>query len=83
MTVASEVVVARLLLLVLALVSHGVDGGDLYHNHFAAHIPGGSADPSLVEAVADGHGLHSLGQIGSLEDHFLFEHRRYKKHNAC
>ncbi len=53
-----------------------------YHNHFAVHIPGGSDNPALAEAVATRNGFHNLGQIGSLDDHFLFEHRRLHKRST-
>ena len=54
----------------------------VFHNQFAVHVPGGSSDPSKVENIASRHGFINLGQIGSLEDHFLLEHRRIVKRSA-
>lgn len=52
---------------------------DVYHNQFAVHIPGG---PQLASKVASDHGLVNLGQIGALEDHFLFEHPHVHKRST-
>ena len=52
---------------------------DIYHNQFAVHIPAGK---ETADAVASKHGFVNLGQIGSLENHFLFEHPRISKRST-
>ncbi|WAR00943.1 PCSK6-like protein [Mya arenaria] len=48
-------------------------------NKFAVHIPGGERK---AREVADSHGYIHLGQIGSLEDHYLFEHPHVHRRSA-
>ena len=43
---------------------------------FAVHIPGGH---EAADKVASRHDFMNLGQIGSLENYFLFEHPRITK----
>ena len=52
---------------------------DIYHNQFAVHIPAGR---ETADTVAAKHGFVNLGQIGSLENHFLFEHPRISKRST-
>lgn len=60
-------------LLVLALTVFKQAGSQvkIYHNHFALHIPNG---PDEAESIAQKHGFINRGQIGNVENHFLFEH---------
>jgi len=51
-----------------------------YNNQFAVHIP--NATEVLVRLIADKHGFRSLGQIGTLDDYFLFEHNRIHKRST-
>ncbi len=52
---------------------------DTFHNEFAVHIPGGI---EVARKVAHRHGFVNLGQIGALEDHYLFEHPRVAKRST-
>ncbi|NP_001191402.1 furin-like prohormone convertase precursor [Aplysia californica] len=54
----------------LALVLGSVVGAEVYLNQFAVHISGGH---SAASRVARDTGFINLGQIGSLDDHYLFE----------
>ena len=49
-------------------------GGAVYHNQFAVHVRSGGH--RKADEIAARHGFVNLGQIGSLEDHFLLEHPR-------
>ena len=51
----------------------------LYHNQFAVLIPDGE---TAAGELAAKHGFTSLGQIGDLENYFLFEHPRISKRSA-
>lgn len=51
-----------------------------YNNQFAVHIP--NATEILVQLIADKHGFRSLGQIGTLDGYFLFEHDRIHKRST-
>ena len=55
---------------------------DIFHNQFAVHISGGSEDPAKVDRIAEKHGFVNSGQIGSIRDHFLFEHNRIQKRST-
>ena len=50
-------------------------GVELFHNQFAVELDANS-DP---DQIANSHGFVNLGQIGSLDNHFLFEHSRIHK----
>ncbi|KAG7221789.1 hypothetical protein INR49_028863 [Caranx melampygus] len=55
-------------------LSHSRSGhGHLYVNHWAVRISGGQEQ---ADYIADKYGFINLGQIGSLEDHYHFYHRR-------
>ncbi|XP_076044014.1 furin-like protease 2 [Oratosquilla oratoria] len=60
---------------------YGVDNdkSQMYHNQFAVHIKGGT---SAADVVANKHGFTNLGQIGSLDDMYLFEHQHVHKRSA-
>eukprot|EP00095_Tigriopus_kingsejongensis_P012571 snap_masked-scaffold298_size217389-processed-gene-0.1 protein:Tk12571 transcript:snap_masked-scaffold298_size217389-processed-gene-0.1-mRNA-1 annotation:"endoprotease furin" len=45
--------------------------GKIYHNHFALHIPEGEAK---ANRIALNLGFKNRGPIGTLSNHFLFEH---------
>ena len=47
----------------------------IYHNQFAVELQP-DADPNHI---AQTHGFVNLGQIGSLKNHYLFEHPRIRK----
>eukprot|EP00058_Branchiostoma_floridae_P016157 XP_002601645.1 hypothetical protein BRAFLDRAFT_124316 [Branchiostoma floridae] len=49
------------------------DGPRIYRNEWALHVEGGTA---AADRLAFKHGFVNKGQIGSLEDHYLFVHRR-------
>nr|Q9NJ15.1 RecName: Full=Proprotein convertase subtilisin/kexin type 5; AltName: Full=Proprotein convertase PC6-like; Short=aPC6; Flags: Precursor [Branchiostoma californiense]AAF26301.1 proprotein convertase aPC6B isoform [Branchiostoma californiense] len=49
------------------------DGPRIYRNEWALHVEGGTA---AADRLASKHGFINKGQIGSLEDHYLFVHRR-------
>ncbi|XP_060876735.1 furin-like protease 2 isoform X2 [Metopolophium dirhodum] len=48
----------------------------IYMNQFAVHIPKGSGQ---AEQIAAKHGFNNIGQIGSLEGFYLFEHKHVHK----
>lgn len=45
-------------------------------NEWAAEIPGG---PEAASAIAEELGYDLLGQIGSLENHYLFKHKNHPR----
>nr|XP_028605272.1 neuroendocrine convertase 1-like [Podarcis muralis] len=45
-------------------------------NEWAAEIPGG---PAAAQAIADELQYEFLGQIGSLENHYLFRHKSHPR----
>ncbi|CAL8349422.1 unnamed protein product [Merluccius merluccius] len=51
----------------------------VYTNHWAVRIAGGPAD---ADRVAAQYGYTNLGQIGRLEDHYHFHHRRVVRRAA-
>merc|ERR1712001_358542 len=50
-----------------------------YHNQFALYIPEGKV---TAEKLAMKHGFVDLGEIGSLENYFLFEHPRLQRRST-
>ena len=46
---------------------------------FAVHIPAGR---DAADLIASKHGFINIGQIGALDDHFLFEHPRIAKRST-
>ena len=55
------------------------DHQDVYHNHFAVHVKGGL---EAADRIAQRYGFENNGQIGSLEDHYLFQHHRVHKRST-
>ncbi len=70
---ATSVLVVILIILVDQVLPQDQEPeqGDMFHNQFAVHVPGGQ---HLANKVAQEHGFVNLGQIGALEDHYLLEH---------
>ena len=50
-----------------------------FSNEFAVYVPSG---PQVADQLAEKHGFHNTGQIGDLQDYYLFEHRRLSKRSA-
>ena len=50
-----------------------------FTNEFAVYVPAG---PEVADALAAKHGFLNSGQIGDLQDYYLFEHRRLSKRAA-
>ena len=48
-------------------------------NEFAVYVPAGS---EVADRLAAKHGFHNTGQIGDLQDYFLFQHHRIRKRAA-
>ncbi|XP_078620006.1 neuroendocrine convertase 1-like [Branchiostoma floridae x Branchiostoma japonicum] len=66
-----------LVVAIVAFFSHGrAEGGEDQPGHFtntwAVEIYGG---PEKADLLAREHGYENLGQIGNLEDHYLFRHK--------
>ena len=51
----------------------------LYHNQFAVYVPRGD---KVAQDLASKHGFTNLGQIGSLDNYYLFEHARLRKRST-
>ncbi|GAB6022556.1 Furin-like protease 2 [Chamberlinius hualienensis] len=51
----------------------------IYMNQFAVKVEGGTAE---AERIAKRHGFSNLGQIGSLDGYYLFEHQRISKRST-
>eukprot|EP00096_Caligus_rogercresseyi_P011194 TRINITY_DN4331_c0_g1_i1.p1 TRINITY_DN4331_c0_g1~~TRINITY_DN4331_c0_g1_i1.p1 ORF type:complete len:661 (+),score=93.36 TRINITY_DN4331_c0_g1_i1:122-2104(+) len=60
------------LLLVLSSAQH-------YQNQFAVYIPRGK---NVADQLAREYGFVNMGQIGALEDYFLFDHPRISKRST-
>lgn len=55
-------------------------GGDkIYTNEYAVYIPGGEEEATRL---AEKHFFKNKGQIGELENYFLFEHKRLSKRST-
>ncbi|ESO09143.1 hypothetical protein HELRODRAFT_149650, partial [Helobdella robusta] len=50
-----------------------------YTNKWAVEIEGG---PEVARKLAEKHGYVCLGQVGTLENYYLFESRRFKKRSV-
>ncbi|XP_062140559.1 furin-like protease 2 isoform X2 [Drosophila sulfurigaster albostrigata] len=48
----------------------------IYTNEFAVHIPAGR---SIADTIAEKYGFTNRGQIGALDDYYLFQHHRVSK----
>ena len=55
------------------------DDDQIYHNQFAVLVPKGQ---DTADQVAAAHGFVNLGQIGSLDNYFLFEHARLQRRST-
>merc|ERR1711872_497135 len=53
--------------------------GNVYHNQFAVQVKGGN---EVADKIAERHGLENKGQIGNLNEHFLFESHKLEKRSA-
>ena len=51
----------------------------VFHNQFALFIPHGAA---TADALAAKHGFLNLGQIGTLDNYYLFEHPRLQRRSV-
>ena len=61
------------------VLGSGATSTSTYHNQFALYNPEGKA---TAQRLADKHGFVNLGEIGSLENYFLFEHPRLQRRSA-
>ncbi|XP_052282248.1 furin-like protease kpc-1 isoform X1 [Dreissena polymorpha] len=68
-----------LLFTLFCVGSVGLSLGNTYTNKFAVHIPGGERH---AREVAETHGYVNIGHIGSLKDHYLFEHPHVHRRSA-
>ena len=50
-----------------------------FHNQFAVLVPRGK---EMADRLATKHGFKNLGQIGDLENYYLFEHARIQKRST-
>ncbi len=78
-TLRTAVAVVLLTLTTTGIAQVGTDPEDVFHNQFAVHIPGGT---EVAHGVAKDHGFVNLGQIGALDDHYLFEHPHVAKRSV-
>ena len=62
------------------ITSSGTEKTDIYHNEFAVHIKGGL---KAANRIAQLYGFENNGQIGSLEDHYLFWHSHVHKRSTA
>ena len=51
----------------------------IYHNEFAVHIKGGL---EAANQIAQTHGFQNAGQIGTIEDHYIFQHNHVHKRST-
>ena len=58
---------------------HNAHGTKTFHNQFAVFVPKGT---EMADRLASKHGFKNLGQIGDLENYFLFEHSRIQKRST-
>ncbi|XP_046801325.1 furin-like protease 2 isoform X2 [Lucilia cuprina] len=56
--------------------THSLPHQPMYTNEFAVHIPAGK---DMADLIADKYGFINMGQIGSLQDYYLFHHKRISK----
>ncbi|XP_077988684.1 proprotein convertase subtilisin/kexin type 5-like isoform X2 [Glandiceps talaboti] len=61
---------------VLTLIYVSLTFGAIHTNHYAVHIEGGKLE---ADRLATKYGYINKGQIGSLQDHYLFLHRGVHK----
>jgi len=53
-----------------------IDGSHVYTNTWAVEIQGGAR---VARDVAENQGFHFHGPLGSIEDHYIFEHKEVNK----
>ena len=58
---------------------HNSVGSKTFHNQFAVLVPRGE---EMANQLAHRHGFKNLGQIGDLENYYLFEHSRIQKRST-
>lgn len=68
-----------ILLLATLAQLHKISAHRTFSNEFAVYVPAG---PKVADQLAEKHGFHNTGQIGDLQDYYLFEHRRLSKRSA-
>ncbi|KAK3588783.1 hypothetical protein CHS0354_011991 [Potamilus streckersoni] len=68
-----------ILLIFICLISCQGTLGDIYLNKFAVHVRGGR---EVAERLAEQYGHRLVAPIGSLEDHYLFEHPRVRRRSV-
>ncbi|XP_034490855.1 furin-like protease 2 isoform X1 [Drosophila innubila] len=56
--------------------TYSIPDEPIYTNEFAVHIPAGK---SIADTIADRYGFVNRGQIGALDDYYLFQHHRVSK----
>ena len=61
------------------MISSLVSSQKTYHNQFAVFVPKGR---EVAQQLAYKHGFTNLGQIGSLDNYYLFEHSRIQKRSS-
>uniref|UniRef100_A0ABM0GMC3 Furin-like n=1 Tax=Saccoglossus kowalevskii TaxID=10224 RepID=A0ABM0GMC3_SACKO len=61
----------KLIIMILFSVTIGSAYENEYTNEYAVHVRGG---PEVADNLAVMYGYRNIGQIGSLKDHYLFEH---------
>ena len=67
------------LLFLPSTTSPNREQNNIYHNEFAVHIKGGF---EAANRIAQSYGFGNAGQIGSLEDHYLFQHNHVHKRST-
>jgi len=58
---------------------HLIQAHRTFSNEFAVYVPAGQ---DVADELAQKHGFHNTGQIGDLQDYYLFEHRRLSRRSA-
>jgi len=71
--------VAALVLCRSALAAADNAKAHSFSNEFAVFVPAG---PAVADQLAAKHGFRNAGQIGDLENYYLFEHRGVSKRSA-
>ncbi|EDW00125.1 furin-like protease 2 isoform X2 [Drosophila grimshawi] len=56
--------------------AYSIPDDPIYTNEFAVHIPAGKY---VADSIADKYGFTNQGQIGALDDYYLFQHHRVSK----
>ncbi|XP_050425333.1 neuroendocrine convertase 1-like isoform X2 [Adelges cooleyi] len=75
-TVAAMLLLLPILVLLVEQVASAVPGANKYTNQFAVRVAG---DVGQADRLAKKHGFVNRGQIGSLDQFFLFEHAHVHK----